>query len=388
MKISKIEPIILHCQDTSEGGDNERNNVGGYTGYQVIVRIDTDEGVTGWGECCTGSDYGEAAFAVEQVIRRGIAPRLVGKDPLQFRRIWDMLYAAMEWYGRRGIAIFALSGVDTALVDIAGKSLGIPAHVLMGGRYREDVEVYASLLFDMDDPEGTAKKATRYVRDGYFGVKFGWGTSPESPFGIDEERDDAIVGIIRKEIGCRPKLMVDVGRYVNWSVPYALKMARRLEKHDIYWLEEALPQDSIEGYTRLTESSSIMIAAGEGYQTLHDFQEMLRHGALDLVQPDPSKLGGISEAKRVVDLARVSERMWVPHNWSTAINTAASLQLVASVPDGFLIEYKQEPNPLIHDLIKQDFKIVKGKMMIPKGSGLGIEIDEDVVRKYSVGGKD
>lgn len=384
MKITKVEPIILHCQDTTDDKSRGLLNVGGYTGFQVIVKVETDSGLTGWGECCTGSEFGEASFAVEQIIRKGISPRLIGQDPLQYRRIWDMLYGAMEWYGRRGIAIFALSGIDTALVDITGKALGVPAHILMGGGYRGEVDVYASLLFDMDDPEGTARKASEYVRDGYFGVKFGWGMTPESPFGADEKKDEAIVAVIREKIGEKMKLMIDVGRYVNWTVPHAIRMAEKLSKYDIYWLEEALPQDSIDGYARLTESSPTMIAAGEGYQTLYDFQQLMNHGALDILQPDPSKLGGISEAKRVADLARLNERMWVPHNWSTAINTAASLQLVASVSDGFLLEYKREPNPLVHDLVKNDFKINGGRMEIPKGAGLGIEIDEDVVAKYCV----
>lgn len=385
MKIKSIEPIVLYCQDTVERTEADRKNVGGYTGYQVVVRVETDSGLVGWGECCTGSEFGEAAHSVAQIIEKGLRPNLLGEDPLQYRRVWDRLYSFMEWYGRRGIGIFALSGIDTALVDLAGKSLDVPAHVLMGGRYRDEVDLYASLLFDMDDPDATARKAVAYVRDGYFGVKYGWGMSRTRPFGVHAEKDENIVARIREEIGVETKLMVDVGRYVNWTVPYAISMAKRLQKYDIFWLEEALPQDSIQGFEELTSSVDVTIAAGEGYQTLFDFRQMLVSGALDLIQPDPSKLGGISEAKRVIELARIFERPWVPHNWSTAINTAASLQLVASSPDGFLLEYKKEPNPLVHKLLKHELRVEHGKMKVPTEPGLGIEVDEDVVTEYSVG---
>jgi D-galactarolactone cycloisomerase len=137
-------------------------------------------------------------------------------------------------------------------------------------------------------------------------------------------------------------------------------------------LEEALPQDDIEGFVELARAVDVTISAGEGYQTLHDFSDLLSRRALDLIQPDVSKAGGLSETKRIVELARTYNVRWVPHNWSTAINTAASLQLVASAPDAFLLEFKQEPNPLIHELSKSRFEVNKGKLTVPDTPGLGI----------------
>jgi D-galactarolactone cycloisomerase len=383
LKIKSVEPFILYAQDTTKGYSKEPN-VGGYTGYQVVVRIGTDEGLEGWGECCTGSEFGEAAYAVRVLIEKGLKPRLLGKDPTEYRKIWEALYSAMEWYGRRGIAIFALSGIDTALVDVTGKKLGVPAHRLLGDAHRTEIRLYASLLFDMDDPEGTAKKGVSYVRKGYAGVKYGWGMLPSKPFGLHPDKDLAIVATIRDRIGPDPWLMVDVGRYVNWSVPHAVQMARRLEKYKPYWLEEALPQDDIEGFIELSRSVDTTIAGGEGYQTLFDFKELITRKALDLVQPDPSKAGGLSEARRIVEYAYANNTMWVPHNWSTAINTAASLQLVASSPDAFLMEFKEEPNPLVNNLTKRKFEVKDGKMQVPGGPGLGIEVDMNAVERYSV----
>lgn len=383
MKIKQVEPIVLYAQDTTTGF-TDKPNVGGYTGYQVVVRVETDDGVVGWGECCTGSDNGEAAHAVKLLIDKGLSSRIIGQNPSDYRKLWERLYSAVEWYGRRGLGIFALSGIDTALMDVVGRAHGIPTYELLGGCFRDEIPLYASLLFDMEDPEGTAKKGQRYIRDGYVGVKFGWGMVPSKPFGVDQDEDEAMVATIRNVLGPRAWLMIDVGRYVNWTRSYAIQMAKRLEKYGIFWLEEALPQDDVQGFVELARSVDVTIAAGEGYQTLHDFNDLLSRGALDLIQPDVSKAGGLSETKRIVELARAYNLRWVPHNWSTAINTAASLQLVASAPDAFLLEFKQEPNPLVHELSKSKFSVSNGKLKVPSTPGLGIEIDEDVVTKYRV----
>ncbi len=380
MKIKRIEPIILYAQD--KGSFESELNVGGYAGFQVVVHIETDEGYDGWGECCTGGEYGESALAVKTLIERGFVPRLKDADPRDFRKIWEKLFSETSWYGRRGLTAFAQSGIDTALVDIAAKSYGVPASRLLGGCYRNEIPLYASLLFDMDDVNGTAEKGLRYIRDGYFGVKFGWGMIPSKPFGANAEADEKMVSSIREAFGSHGNIMVDVGRYVNWTSDHAIQMAKRLEKHGIFWLEEALPQDDLAGYVRLTSSTDVTIAFGEGLYTVYDFADVISRHAADLIQPDASKLGGISEMKRIIELAWINNVRWVPHNWSTAINSAASMQLVASAPDGFLMELKQESNPLISELSKQKFQINHGKLIVPDTPGIGIEIDQNVVDKY------
>ena len=381
MKITNVEAIVLHAQDTTLPMELD---VGGYAGYQVLVRIETDEGITGWGECCTGSEHGEAAEAVRILIQKGFARRLNGKNPTEYRKIWETLYQDTVWFGRRGLVIFALSGLDTALVDITAKAKGIPVCKLLGGPFRESIPLYASLLFDMDNPEATAKKGLEYVKTGYRGVKYGWGMLPDKAFGKNPDKDDEIISVIRKTIGENVKLMVDVGRYVQWNAEHAIQMANRFQKYNLFWLEEPLPQDDIEGYVKLTTAVDTTIAAGECLYTAYDFIDVIRRRALDLVQPDVSKVGGISEAKRIVDFADGNNVQWVPHNWSTAINTAASLHLAASSPTGFLMEFKQEPNPLVSQIIKQPFLINQGAMKIPVEPGLGIEIDLDAIEKYRV----
>ncbi len=362
-------------------------NVGGHSGYFVLVHIKTDEEVDGWGECATGSDFGEAAFAARAIIEKGFARRLIDKDPLEYRKLWEVLYASTENYGRRDLGVLALSGVDTALVDVAAKKYEVPACVLLGGRYNEEVPLYASLLFDMDDPVGTAVKGKKYLSENYAGIKFGWGMVPSKPFGKNLKADEAMVKTIRETLGYDIKLMIDVGRYVNLSSSQVLKMASAFEKYDITWLEEPLPRDDIDGYRVISRRSPIPIAAGEGYRTMHDFRRSITRGEVNLLQPDVSKAGGLSETKRIVEMAHDFNVPWVPHNWSTALNSAATLHLVASSIDAYLMEFKQELNPLIQEIAKRGeeiFSVRGGKMRVPSGLGLGIEIDEDAVAKYEV----
>lgn len=382
MKITNIEPFLLYARDSEI--DVDRKNIGGYTGHQVLVKIETDEGITGWGESCINSENGEGSLALYSIIKNGLTHKLIGEDPLQVRKIWEKMYTYMEWWGRRGLGIFALSAIDTALMDIAGKHYGVPCAHLMGGVYRDEVDVYASLLFDMENPESTGKKAIPYLDQGYFGVKYGWGLYRDEPFGSDMKKDKQIIETIREIIGNEAKLMVDVGRYVDWNYEYALRMVRMLKDYNIYWLEEPLSQEDIYGFRNLTRESGVTIAAGEGYQTSYDFQMLLRNDALSLYQPDPSKLGGLSEARKVVDLIESYNRPWVPHNWSTIVNTAASLQLVASSKSAFLVEHKQEKNPFLDELAYEKLEVNRGKLKIPMGPGLGIRINEDAVMKYQV----
>lgn len=382
MKITDVVPYILYSQDTEFG--KEHKNVGGYTGYQVLVKIDTDEGISGWGESCINSENGEASLALYAIMKRAIISKLIGEDPLEYRKLWEKLYNYMEWWGRRGIGIFALSAIDTALIDLAGKHYGVPASILLGGVFRRDVNVYASLLFDMENPQACIDRALPYVKKGYFGVKFGWGLYPEQPFGADPERDEDVVRQIRDSLGDKINLMIDVGRYVNLTYSRALEMARTLRKYNIFWLEEPLPQDDILGLSRLNRESGVVIAGGEGYQTLYDFYLLLRNNSLGIYQPDPSKLGGLSEAKRVTDLIESYNMSWVPHNWSTIVNTAASLQLLAASKSGFLIEHKQETNPFLNELSSDTIEVSNGKMKIPMKPGIGVTINESAVEKFKL----
>jgi len=267
-------------------------------------------------------------------------PLLKGEDPLDIHRLWYKLYRYSEWYGRRGLAIYVLSAIDTVLWDLAGKYFHVPVYKLLGGKFRDKIRVYASLIFDMDDPESSGKEGKKYVDQGYTAVKYGWGWTREKAFGLNAEKDEEVVRVIREILGPKIDLMIDVGRMVNWSLPYAAKMAERLKKYDIYWLEEPLPQDAIDSYVELTREADVWIAAGEGEYTRWGFKDWITRHAVDVLQPDVSKAGGLSEVKKITELADMWNMTVVPHGFSTAINVAANLQLVATMPNASLLDFR------------------------------------------------
>ena len=350
----------------------------------VLVWVETDEGITGVGEACALSERGEAALAVKDLIEVGFKPYLIGENPLDIGRIWEKLYGYSEWYGRRGIAVYALSCLDVALWDIMGKALEVPVSTLLGGRFREKIRVYASLLFDMEDFTATADEGKNQVREGYTAIKFGWGQAPESSFGLDQEKDEAIIRALREQLGDKVDIMVDVGRFVNWSVGHAIKMARMMSKYNVFWLEEPLPQEDPDAYAELRRASDIYIAAGEGEYTRYGFRDWITKRAVDILQPDVTKTGGLTEARRIADLCQLWNIMMVPHGFSSAVNVAANLQLVASMPNAFLLEFRKTPSPLISRLAKKPFEFENGYLKIPDGPGLGIELNESTVEECTV----
>jgi len=374
MKIEDIEAIVVYNPEPSMASAPS----------SLIVKIKTDEGLIGIGEGCAHSENNESSLAAKTIVEKGFLPLLKGEDPLDIHRLWYKLYRYSEWYGRRGLAIYVLSAIDTALWDLAGKYFHVPVYKLLGGKFRDKIRVYASLIFDMDDPESSGKEGKKYVDQGYTAVKYGWGWTREKAFGLNAEKDEEVVRVIRETLGPKIDLMIDVGRMVNWSLPYAAKMAERLKKYDIYWLEEPLPQDAIDSYVELTREADVWIAAGEGEYTRWGFKDWITRHAVDVLQPDVSKAGGLSEVKKITELADMWNMTVVPHGFSTAINVAANLQLVATMPNASLLEFRRTESPLISRLIKKPFEAVDGHLKIPDGEGLGIELDEDVIEEYRV----
>jgi len=350
----------------------------------ALVEVETDEGITGVGEACIHSERGEAALAVQKIVEIGFKPLVVGENPFDIQRLWLKLYSYCEWYGRAGVATYALSGIDVALWDICGKALGVPVYTLLGGRFRDKIPVYASLLFDMDDPEGTAKVGKEYVKLGYRAVKYGWGKTRERAFGMNLDKDEEMIRTIREVLGQDIQIMVDVGRFVNLTPAQAIKLAKRLEKYNIFWLEEPLPPEDVTGYKMLSDAVDIYIAAGESEYSKQGFLEYITRRAVDIIQPDVTKAGGLTEAKKIVDFCEAWNLMMVPHGFSSAVNVAANLQLVASMPRAFILEYRRTPSPLISRLSKKPFTYEDGCLKIPTEPGLGIQIDYSVVEECSV----
>lgn len=369
MKITQVEPIHLRVPVVEEIPDGTLD--------VLVVRIHTDAGITGIGEVTSQSYVCKACFdAPRSAARRhGLTSILVGEDPLDVERLWGRMYYETNRYGRRGAAIHAISGADIALWDIRGQVEGRPVCELLGGNYRQTVRAYASVLFG-NTPEETATLARQFVDLGLTAAKFGWG-----PFGKDADVDVAHVRAARDVLGPERDLMVDAGH--AWDVRTAVSRAKLLAPFHLAWLEEPLSQDDRRGYAELCRNSPVKIAAGEGDVTHWDFEDLIERG-VHVIQPDVAFCGGLTVCRRVSDLCARAGRQPVPHCFSTGINLAASLHWMASVPDGDLVEYCLRPSPLMRKLVRNLPPLVNGRVAVPSGPGLGIELDEDILREFRV----
>lgn len=371
MRIARIDAFPLRYPEPHDSGKLR---------CVTLVRIETDEGTVGWGECI--SQWAEAALAVKVIIDRGFAPLLIGRSPLEIRSLWELMRLHSTWYGTGGIATFAISAIDIALYDLKGKVLGVPVYELLGGKVTPKLRAVASIIFDTVNVDATAEEFAGYVARGYTAVKGGWGKSADTAFGLDAKRDLLLVKRIREAVGPDVAFMLDVGTHVKWDVAHAIRMTRRFEEYGIHWIEEPLPPYDFDGYERLRQSIQTLIATGEKGWTVHEFQTMVDRGIADFLMPDVGKAEGITGVKQVIELAALKHQFYNPHSWSTAINTAASLHLCASATNAIFFELKPNPNPMQHELVDIPFDQANGYVAVPDGPGLGITVREDVVEKY------
>ena len=369
MKITDVEAIHLRLPEVEEIADGTQD--------VLVVRIRTDAGLVGIGEVTSQSYVCKAVFEAPRSAERlhGLAHILRGQDPLDVEGLWQRMYYQTNRYGRRGAALHAISGADIALWDIRGQALGRPVYELLGGPSRRSVRAYASYLFG-PSPGETAELARAAVDLGLTAVKFGWG-----PFGKDEAADLAHVEAARRAVGDGRDLMVDAGQC--WDVGTALGRAHGLEPYRIAWLEEPLSQDDLKGYAELCPRSPVPIAAGEGEVTRWGFEALIESG-VHVLQPDVAFCGGLTVCREVSSLARAAGRRCVPHCFSTGINLAASLHWMAASPEGDLVEYCLRPSPLMRRLVRNLPPLVDGRVPVPDGPGLGIELDEAVLEQYRV----
>lgn len=371
MKITKVEAFPLQYPEPHDSNKLR---------YVTLAKIDTDGGAFGWGECI--SQWPEAALAVKTVIERGFAPLLVGRDPFDIRGLWELMRAHSTWYGNGGIAAFAISAIDMSLYDLKGKALGVPVYQLLGGKVKSHFRAVASIIFDTVNLDATSTEFSDYVSRGYSAVKGGWGKSAETAFGLDPERDVELVRRVRDAIGPRTAFMLDVGTHVKWDVAHAIKMTRKFEEFGIYWIEEPLPHDDIDGHRQLRNAIQTLIATGEKGSTLLDFQRMIDTRIGDFLMPDVGKAQGITGVKQIIEACAARNLFYNPHSWSTALNTAASLHLCASVSNAPVFELKPNANPMQHELVEEPIEQRGGQVAVPEKPGLGVTVREDVVRKY------
>ena len=341
----------------------------------TLVAVRTDEGLTGVGSVFTSDHLVRGALKL-------LEPLLLDENALEPERVTEKLHQHTFWQGRGGSVTHTISGIDIALWDLLGQATGQPVGRLLGGRYRERVRPYASVL--MEEPGALADRLRSIKADGFRAFKIGWG-----PFGRrNHALDEALVRAAREAIGPDSRLMVDAGGSdAFWSQGYqwALRTSEMLADYDVSWFEEPLSPDALEDYVRLREHSGVSIAGGEVLTRRQSFQPWLEAGAFDIVQPDVTKVGGLSEERRIAWMAREHGVRFIPHGWNTAVGLAADLQLASAFPDTDLVEYLNG-SPFIDALAAEPWRLdAHGMLAIPDAPGLGLKLNREAVAKYTPG---
>ena len=304
-----------------------------FGGYRAtIVRIVTDDGISGIGECMTRL----SPLALKAIIDE-IAPAVIGSDPRQPDAIWEVLYGVMMNRGHnRGFYIEALSGIDIALWDICAKALGLPLYMLLGGRLREHIWSYASSL-RIREKSVVLETARAFLSKGFKAIKIKIGKNPQNYL-----QDLRLVEDIRAEVGDDVMLMADANCGYHEDVKLALRVGRALEDLGVYWFEEPISPDNVSGYKHLCENLKLAVAAGESSFTRYDFAAWFAERALDIVQPNPCRAGGITEVRKIASMSQAFHIPYAPHTGSSsAVCLALSLHIATALPNFLIFEYMQ-----------------------------------------------
>ena len=374
MKITDVRVYVLEAPLTepfhwSFNGTNVRT--------ACLVEIVADDGTSGWGEC-----FGPAAL--NAAIVAAYARRLLGVDPLNTEAIWQDLYGAYRDQGQKGLAISALSGVDIALWDLKGRHFGMPIHRLLGGPLRTSVRAYATGTYRVDegDPlEYIVDEVAGYVGQGFHAVKL--------KIGFNVDADVALIRAVRRRIGPRPRLMLDANH--GFDAVEAIALGRAVADQNIDWFEEPVIPEDLASYREVRRGQPIPVAGGECEYTRWGFRDVLTTRSMDIIQPDTCAAGGISECKKIADMAAAFGVRYIPHVWGTGIALAASLQLLALLPHSPLrrtpleplLEFDRSEHPFRQAVLARPIEHLGGVVQIPDGPGLGIEINRNALREFA-----
>lgn len=386
MKITEIETHVLLVPDYDADACSSAQD-------DIVVLVHTDEGITGIGEVDTNPWVAEAMIHARgtHVLGLGLKEMLIGEDPLHPEALWEKMYVGSFMTGRRGLGICAMGAIDMALWDIRGKALGLPCWRFFGGSRKTHIEPYASLL-----PTGHTLKEYResLVGKAQAAKKLGFRAGKmevcvKGPYAHNrlQESDEAIVDIVaacREGVGPDFVMMVDVC-YCWTNAKEALRVLNKIERYDIFFMETPLQLDDTEGYAYLHDHSPIRIAAGELQNTRFEFLDLMDRAKVDVAQPDVGRVGGLTEARRVCEMAADRGKLIVPHCWKTGIGIAASAHLSAATPHCPYIEFLPTPlaeSALRRELVVDELVMTGGRIPVPQKPGLGIELNMDALRKF------
>jgi len=358
----------------SQGWVNERS--------ATLIEIKTNEGIAGWGEAfCQGLEPPEISAAV---IENALKPILLEQCPLDIEVLWHKMYSTTRDYGRKGSVISAISAVDIALWDIAGKYYNEPIHQLLGGAFRNKIKPYATGFYRLKgkgEANRLAEEAISHYENGFDHMKVKLG------FGIEDDLKcmESIYSALKNK---NVTLMIDTNHAYGRSE--ALLLGKQLEDYRLRWYEEPVVPEDINGYSELKSKLNIPIAGGENEHTLFGFKSLFENNAVDIAQPDIGSCGGITGAKQIINLAHSFGVEVNPHVWGSAIAQAASIQVIASIPVTHfsiyarepILEYDQSSHPFRRELLTSPIELVNGMINVPKGKGLGIDINLNTIKKY------
>jgi L-rhamnonate dehydratase len=381
VKITDVTVVIL------ESPGSYAATSGGEEAYGIkhlgIVKVETDAGITGYADLETQPHVAQAIVNApsEGAVPgfQGLRSVLIGEDPFEVERLWHKMYMASCYYGRRGAAVQVISGIDIALWDIIGKRVQQPIYKLLGAGHRDKLRAYASTLF-RSTPEGMAAASAHYLELGFTAVKFGWGV-----FGEDADRDVELVAAARQALGTRTAMLIDAGWYIHRTAKEAILMVKRFEQYRPFLVEEPLSPEDYDGYAQLSGAVDTLIACGEQEATEWGFRTLIEQGKVDVIQPDLSRCGGFTAARKIVHLAELHNRLVIPHAWISDLLTAASLHLNAFMRRAVFQEFNVTSGPLSRELCRNPLTLKDGFLEVPQGPGLGVEVDEATIEKYRIG---
>jgi D-galactarolactone cycloisomerase len=370
MKITELKTIRLRAAVPAEGQVFSRSGLRN-SRSATLVQVATDEGISGLGSC---SGNGEL---IEAVVVKILQPLLIGMDPTEIDAIWDKAYfrGGHKEFGTRGVGVVAMSGIDIALWDILGKVRGVPLSQLLGGKCRDKVPVYATALYP-EEPSKVAKRARGFAEQGFHGVKI--------KVGFDLDQDIRIVRAVRQELGKDFSIMTDANQ--GYTLDVALKAADAFADCGAYWLEEPLFVEDIDGHAILRERGKTPIAVGENLHMRYAFENFIARGAVDFIQPDVARAGGVTEIRAISAMAAKHRVPVSFHTWGDAVALAASVHLAAALQECIVMELDYTYNPLREELLREPFKIENGYLVPPEKPGLGMELDQQALQKFAFSG--
>jgi L-rhamnonate dehydratase len=370
MKIVDVQALYLRMPVIDETRTDSSQDA-------LIIKVSTDSGLVGWGEVdgcpMVAKAIIEAPVSHTQV--KGLRHILVGEDPMQTSYLWKKMYEATSYYGRAGAVIQAMAGIDIALWDLKGKALKQPIWALLGGR-PSNMRAYSSNMFQMTT-EDTVVRAKKAVDEGYTAIKFGW-----EPFGrSDLSLDLRYIEAIKEVTGSRVDFMLDVGHV--WDAKTAIQRCRAYEPYGLAWVEEPLHPDDYVGYAALSAAAEQHIAAGEQECTVAGFHTLIENGRINIAQIDLTRCG-FTQALKIAEVAARNGIRVANHCFTTDINVAAALHLLASIPNALILEYGVEPGEIARSLARNPIRVVDGHVAVPQEPGLGVEPNQDVIDRFLV----